>query len=83
MNKKYIYSPHAGPVGCLPTPNIFPLANEFAKGKMFWNYYYPLLSRGEGLGIQKIKNRLTEYLNDPIFNKNRDFSIYSRISGRR
>ena len=32
------YSPHLGPVGCLPAPNIFPLAKEtFAKGKMFWN----------------------------------------------
>ena len=45
------YSPHSGPVGCLPAPNIFPLAketfakgkmfgnlaNEFAEGKMFWN----------------------------------------------
>ena len=29
---------HLGPVGCLPTPNIFPLAKEtFAKAKMFWN----------------------------------------------
>ena len=33
-----MYSPHSGPVGCLPAPNIFPLAKEtFAKGKMFWN----------------------------------------------
>ena len=32
------YSPHLGPVGCLPAPNIFPFAKEtFAKGKMFWN----------------------------------------------
>ena len=32
------YSPQTGPVGCLPAPNIFPLAKEtFAKGKMFWN----------------------------------------------
>ena len=31
------YSPHLGPVGCLPAPNIFHLANELAKGKMFWN----------------------------------------------
>ena len=28
---------HSGLVGCLPAPNIFHLANEFAKGKMFWN----------------------------------------------
>ena len=35
-NKKCPYSPHLGPVGCLPAPNIFPLAKEtFAKGKMF------------------------------------------------
>ena len=32
------YSRQTGPVGCLPAPNIFPLAKEtFAKGKMFWN----------------------------------------------
>ena len=32
------YSRHSGPVGCLPAPNIFPLAKEtLAKGKMFWN----------------------------------------------
>ena len=38
-NKSCPYSPHSGPVGCLPAPNIFPLAKEtFAKGKMFWNY---------------------------------------------
>ena len=37
-NKKCPYSPHLGPVGCLPAPNIFPLAKEtFAKGKMFLN----------------------------------------------
>ena len=37
-NNKCIYSRHSGPVGCLPAPNIFPLAKEtFAKGKMFWN----------------------------------------------
>ena len=35
--QKCPYSPHLGPVGCLPAPNIFHLANEFAKGKMFWN----------------------------------------------
>ena len=39
-NKSCPYSPHSGPVGCLPAPNIFPLAKEtFAKGKMFWNPY--------------------------------------------
>ena len=32
-----LYFPHSGPVGCLPAPKIFHLANEFAKGKMFWN----------------------------------------------
>ena len=32
------YSRQTGPVGCLPAPNIFPLAKEtFSKGKMFWN----------------------------------------------
>ena len=36
--QKCTYFPHSGPVGCLPVPNIFPLAKEtFAKGKMFWN----------------------------------------------
>ena len=35
------YSPHLGPVGCLPAPNIFPLAKEtLAKGKMFWNEHH-------------------------------------------
>ena len=30
------YSPQTGPVGCLPVPNIFPLAKEtFAKWKCF------------------------------------------------
>ena len=37
VSKSCPYSPHSGPVGCLPAPNIFHLANEFAKGKMFWN----------------------------------------------
>ena len=32
------YCPHLGVVGCLPAPNIFHLANEFAKGKMFLNF---------------------------------------------
>ena len=37
--EKCIYSPQSGPEGCLPAPNIFPLAKEtFAKGKMFWNF---------------------------------------------
>ena len=36
-NKSCPYSPHSGPVGSLSAPNIFHLANEFAKGKMFWN----------------------------------------------
>ena len=35
VNKSCPYSPHSGPVGCLPAPNIFHLANEFAKGKCF------------------------------------------------
>ena len=44
-NQKCPYSPHLGPVGCLPAPNIFPLAKEtFAKGKMFWNQYVNLKS---------------------------------------
>ena len=35
------YSPHSGPVGCLPAPNNFPLAKEtFAKGKMFCSLKY-------------------------------------------
>ena len=34
--KMQLFSP-LGSVGCLPTSNIFHLANEFAKGKMFWN----------------------------------------------
>ena len=34
--KKCTYSPHSGLVGCLPVPNIYHLANEFTKGKMFW-----------------------------------------------
>ena len=38
VSKSCPYSRHSGPVGCLPAPNIFHLANEFAKGKMFWNY---------------------------------------------
>ena len=38
-NQKCIHSPHSGPVGCLPAPNIFHLANEFAKGKMFCNMF--------------------------------------------
>ena len=37
VTQKCPYSRHSGPVGCLPAPNIFRLANEFAKGKMFWN----------------------------------------------
>ena len=41
VTQKCTYSPHSGPVGCLPTPNIFTLANEFAKGKMFWNLALP------------------------------------------
>ena len=38
-NQSCPYSPQMGLVGCLPAPNIFPLAKEtFAKGKMLWNY---------------------------------------------
>ena len=37
VNQKCINYPHSGPVGCHPAPNILHLANEFAKGKMFWN----------------------------------------------
>ena len=36
-DQKCPYFPHLGPVGFLPAPNIFHLANEFAKGKMYWN----------------------------------------------
>ena len=40
VTQKCTYFPHPGPVGCLPAPNIFPLAKEtFAKGKMFWNFH--------------------------------------------
>ena len=38
VGKSFPYSPHSGPVGCLPAPNIFHLAIEFIEGKMFWNY---------------------------------------------
>ena len=39
VSKKCPCFPHSGPVGCLPAPNIFPLAKEtFAKRKMFWNF---------------------------------------------
>ena len=49
VNKKCTYSPHLGPVGCLPAPNIFPLAKEtFAKGKMFWNFEGLCLRWGGG-----------------------------------
>ena len=38
VNQSCPNSRHSGPVGCLPAPNIFPLAKEtYAKGKMFWN----------------------------------------------
>ena len=44
VNKNCPYFPHSGPVGWLPAPNNFHFANEFAKGKMFWNrqlqYYF-------------------------------------------
>ena len=37
-NQKCTYSPHEG---CLPAPNILPLAKEtFAKRKMFWNLMF-------------------------------------------
>ena len=49
-NQKCLNPPPSGPVGCLPAPNIFYLANEFAKGKMFWNFYkYFKLSILEGI----------------------------------
>ena len=38
VSKSCPYSPHSGPVGCQPAPNIFSLAKEFPRGKMFWNY---------------------------------------------
>ena len=44
--QKCPYSRHSGPVGCLPAPNIFPLAKKtFAKGKMFWNKEKMILLR--------------------------------------
>ena len=43
--QKCTFSPHSGPVGCLPAPNSFHLANEFAKGKMFCNFWFNLKSR--------------------------------------
>ena len=40
------YFPHLGPIGCLPAPNIFPLAKEtFAKGKMFLNDVFDVVVR--------------------------------------
>ena len=39
VNQNCPYFTHAVPVGCLPAPNIFHLANEFVKGKMFWNFF--------------------------------------------
>ena len=43
VNKSCNYSRHSGPVGCLPAPNIFPLAKEtFAKEKMFWNLEFTI-----------------------------------------
>ena len=54
-----IYSPHLGPVGCLPAPNIFPLAKEtFAKVKMFWNVRSCRLEfeSGPGLGQADLKS---------------------------
>ena len=45
VTQKCPYSRHSGPVGCLPAPNIFPLAKEtFAEGKMFWNPFKFALS---------------------------------------
>ena len=36
--QKCINTPHYGPVGRQPAPNIFPYTKEtFSKGKMFWN----------------------------------------------
>ena len=32
-------SHHSGPEGCLPAPNIFHLANEFAKGENVLELY--------------------------------------------
>ena len=40
-NQSCPYFPHLGPVGGMPAPNIFPPANEFAKGKMFWKRFRP------------------------------------------
>ena len=46
--KKCPFSPHSGPVGCVPAPNIFPLAKKtFAKGKMFWTKKIQELKKSE------------------------------------
>ena len=38
VTQKCLNSPHSqGPVEYQPAPNFFSLANDFAKGKMFWS----------------------------------------------
>ena len=48
VNQKCPYFLHSGPVGWLPAPNIFHLANEFDKRKMFWSAYYKQLKEVQG-----------------------------------
>ena len=37
LQQKCPNSTQSGQGGCQPASNIFPLANKFAEGKMFWN----------------------------------------------
>ena len=57
------YFPHLGPVGCLPVPNIFPLAKEtFAIGKMFWNTKTKgSLFKLSNSTSSKVQNRLLQF----------------------
>ena len=66
VTQKCPYFPHLGPVGCLPAPNIFPLAKEtFAKGKMFWN------AANEAHSLDKIdENKASTKINKVIKFKN-------------
>ena len=79
--QKCPYFPHLGPAGCLPAPNIFPLAKEtFAKGKMFWNLTahvtQQLALKGSytsrcGLGVLALRetNVLLPHKENPYTNK--------------
>ena len=48
VSKSCPFSRHSGLVVCLPAPNIFHLANEFDKRKMFWSAYYKQLKEVQG-----------------------------------